>query len=139
METTRTDRVPAVHVDAGVAAASAGLGREHRLRSLDHANAIRSARAALKKELTSGHTRIEDVLTRPPAFARTAKVSDLMLALPGFGPVRATRTLARCQIPYEKTVASLSTRQRETLVALLRTVTPGSPASAPLRHPPRLT
>jgi hypothetical protein len=69
------------------------------------ANQIRAARATLENELATGRARSEDVLTRPPAFATTAKVSDLLLTVPGFGPVRATRALARCQIPYAKTAA----------------------------------
>jgi hypothetical protein len=120
-----------VGADAGVAAASSAPAHEQRLRSLDRANEIRSARATLKKELASGRVKIEDVLAQPPAFAATAKVSDLLLAVPGFGPARATRTLARCQIPYGKTAAGLSKRQRDTLVALLR---PGKPQPAPLHR-----
>jgi hypothetical protein len=135
VETNRFDQVPAVHAEAGVAAASSAPMREQRMRSLGRANEIRTARATLKKELASGRVQIEDVLAQPPASAATAKVSDLLLAVPGYGPVRATRSLARCQIPYGKTAASLSRRQRDTLIALLRTAKPGSLASAPLRAP----
>jgi len=119
VETTRTDRVLAVHADAGTAAASSALTREQRLSSLGRANEIRTARATLKKELASGRVQIEDVLAQPPAFATTAKVSALLLAVPGFGPVRTIRSLARCQIPYGKTAAGLSERQRGALIALL--------------------
>ena len=121
METIRFDRALAVQADAGTAAASSALAREQRLCSLGRANQIRTARATLKKELASGRVQIEEVLAQPPVFATTAKVSDLLLAVPGLGPVRATRSLARCQIPYEKTVAGLSERQRSALLALLRT------------------
>jgi hypothetical protein len=38
--------------------------------------------------------------------------------------VRATRALARCQIPYGKTIVGLSERQRVALIALLRTGKP---------------
>ena len=91
------------------------------MRSLDCANEIRTARARLKKDLASGHAQIEDVLAQPPLFATTATVSELLLAVPGFGPVRATRALTRCQIPYEKTAAGMSERQRVALITLLRT------------------
>jgi hypothetical protein len=97
-----------------------GLELEQRMRSLARANQIRTARATLKNELAAGQARIEDVLTHPPACATTAKVSDLLLAVPGVGPTRATRALARCQIPYAKTAAALSERQRVALIALLR-------------------
>lgn len=90
------------------------------MRSLARANQIRTARATLKNELAAGQARIEDVLTHPPACATSAKVLDLLLAVPGVGPTRATRALARCQIPYAKTAAALSERQRVALIALLR-------------------
>jgi len=65
----RSDRAPAKTLD-------------QRLRALRQANEIRSRRAALKKELASGQVRIEDVLARPPDYAKTAQVQDLLLALP---------------------------------------------------------
>jgi hypothetical protein len=92
---------------------------EQRRRSLAVANQTRAARAVLKYELATGRARIEDVLTDPPACAATAQVSDLLLAIRGLGPKRATRALARCQIPYAQTAASLSERQRAALIALL--------------------
>ena len=124
MDTTRSDGVRAAPVDGGMAAAASALVREQRLGSLDRANEVRSARAMLKKELASGSARLEDVLAQPPAFATTVRVSELLLAVPGFGPVRATRLLAHCQIPYRKSAASLSARQRDALIAQLRTEKP---------------
>jgi len=95
------------------------------MRGSEMAHQIRTARATLENELATGRARIEDVLTRPPAFATTAKVRDL-LAVPGFGPVRATRSLARCQIPYRKTAAGLSERQRVALITLLQLEKPAT-------------
>jgi hypothetical protein len=107
-------------------AAASALAKEKRLWSLGRANQIRTARATLKKELASGRVRIEDVLAQPPVSATTAKVSDLLLAVPGFGPVRTARSLARCQIPYGKTARGLSERQRGALIELLRAETPST-------------
>lgn len=126
METNRFEHVLPGRVDVAVAAPSRVLAREQRVRALGRANQVRTARATLKNELATGRARIEDVLTHPPAFATTAKVSDLLLAVPGFGPARATRALARCRIPYAKTTASLSERQRVALLALLRTEKPAT-------------
>jgi hypothetical protein len=91
-----------------------------RMRALGSANDIRTARATLKHDLARGRVQIEDVLNQPPAFAATAKISDLLLALPGVGSVRATRALARCQIPHAKLLTALTARQRLALIALLR-------------------
>lgn len=121
METTGLDRVPIGHAAADTAAVSSARSRNQRMSSLGRANAIRTARATLKKDVASGRVQIEDVLAQPPMCATTAKVSDLLLAVPGVGPVRTTRALARCQIPYGKTAASLSKRQRDALITLLRT------------------
>ena len=88
--------------------------------NLAQANAVRCARAELKRALKAGSVEIEEVIAHPPRFAEQAKIADLLLALPGVGPTRTTRLLVGCQIPYGKTLASLSERQRGVLIALLR-------------------
>jgi hypothetical protein len=57
--------------------------------ALRRATAVRRQRAQLKRDLKAGRCAIEDVLTDPPAFVQTAKVADLLLALPKHGPVTA--------------------------------------------------
>jgi hypothetical protein len=106
-------------VDGAEARVPSGEAYAQRMRALRSANSIRTARATLKNDLASGRVRIENVLDRPPAFAATAKVSDLLLAVPGVGSVRTTRALASCQIPHAKTLGGLSGRQRLALIALL--------------------
>jgi len=89
------------------------------MEALHKANAIRSQRAQLKKELKSGELEIVDVLQAPPEFLKTAKVIDLLLVVPKFGRVKATRVLTRCRISQAKTVGGLSDRQRVELCELL--------------------
>jgi predicted flap endonuclease-1-like 5' DNA nuclease len=115
-----TAHLPPRTTDADVAMPAHARTQEERMRSLARANQTRAARAALKNELATGRARIEEVLAHPPACATTAKVSDLLLAVHGVGPTRATRALARCQIPYAQTAAGLSERQRVALIDLLR-------------------
>jgi hypothetical protein len=74
----------------------------------------------LKRELACGEVEIENVISRPPAFAEQAKVDDLLLAVRGLGPVRTAGLLLRCQIPHGKTLINLSERQRDALVTLLQ-------------------
>jgi len=93
---------------------------EQRLQALRQANEIRSRQAALKKELASGRVRIEDVLAQLPACATTAKVRDLLLAVPKVGPARAARFLSRCRIAPSKTVGGMTERQRGELIELFR-------------------
>ena len=90
------------------------------MRALRHANEIRSGRARLKRELASGRVRIEDIIGQPPEFARTAKVYELLLALPKVGPAKAARSLSQCRIAPSKTVAGLSDRQRQELIGFFR-------------------
>ena len=97
------------------------------LRSLDQrrdalrrANEIRVRRAQLKKDLKSGSARIEGVLLDPPEYVETAKVIDILMAVPKFGRVKAARFLNQCRISQSKTVGGLSERQRTELVQLLR-------------------
>lgn len=90
-----------------------------RMEALRKANEIRTQRANLKKELKSGERDIVQVLTNPPEFLLTAKVLDLLLVVPKFGRVKATRVLTRCRISQAKTVGGLSDRQRDELVETL--------------------
>jgi hypothetical protein len=70
-------------VSAGKANASVpGRSREQRLRALRLANEIRSARAKLKKDLASGKIEPAQILAQPPEWVRTARVRDVLLALP---------------------------------------------------------
>ena len=87
--------------------------------ALHRANDIRSRRAQLKKDLKSGRVRISDVISDPPDYVMTAKVFDMLLAVPKYGKVKATRFINHCRISQGKTVGGLSERQRNELVDLL--------------------
>jgi hypothetical protein len=93
---------------------------EQRLQALVHANEVRRARAKLKHDLLAGRVGLAEVLSEPPACVQTAKVRDLLLALPGIGPVKADRALTRCRIAHTRIVADLTGRQRGALVELVR-------------------
>ena len=88
------------------------------MEALKRANDIRVRRAQLKKDLKVGRVQIEDVLREPPEYVETAKVFDMLMAVPKFGRVKATRLLNQCRISQSKTVGGLSERQRTELVGL---------------------
>jgi hypothetical protein len=90
------------------------------MEALKRANDIRVQRARLKKELKEGRASIEEVLLKPPDYVGTAKVIDMLMAVPKFGRVKAARLLNQCRISQSKTVGGLSDRQRAELVALFR-------------------
>jgi hypothetical protein len=90
------------------------------MRALRQAKGIRTGQELLKRELASGRARIDEIISQPPEFAKTAKVYDLLLALPKVGPARAARSLSHCRIAPSKTVAGLTERQRHELIGLFR-------------------
>jgi transposase len=103
-------------VSSGKAAAGVpGRSTEQRLRALQQANQVRSERARLKRELAAGEIGLVQILAQPPACLRTARVRDLLVALPKIGSVKAGRILARCGIAPSKTLAGLTDRQRAEL------------------------
>jgi hypothetical protein len=59
------------------------------------------------------------VLIDPSACVPRAKVADLLLALPKYGPVKVNKLLGRCRIAPAKTIGGLTSRQRDELAALL--------------------
>ena len=95
-----------------------GRSREQRLRALEQANEVRTARAKLKRELASGKIELVQILAEPPACVRTARIRDVLLVLPKIGSVRAGRILAQCRIAHSKTLGGLSDRQRGELIDL---------------------
>ena len=86
--------------------------------ALRRANEIRVRRAQLKKDLKDGRVQVEEVLSRPPDYVETAKVFDILMAVPKFGRVKAARFLNLCRISQSKTVGGLSERQRAELIGL---------------------
>ena len=50
----------------------------------------------------------------------TAKVFDMILAVPKYGRVKANKILGQCRISPSKTIGGLSQRQRAELVQMLR-------------------
>lgn len=92
---------------------------DQRMEALRRANDIRSRRAQLKKDLKSGEMDISTVISSPPEYVLTAKVFDMLLAVPKYGKVKATRFLNTCRISQGKTIGGLSDRQRSELLELL--------------------
>ncbi len=117
----RTPHPKIAHVSAGKANASVpGRARQQRLRALRLANEIRSARAQLKKDLASGKIELAQILAQPPECPRTARVRDVLLALPKIGSVKAGRILADCGIAHSKTLGGLTGRQHTELLSRFR-------------------
>jgi hypothetical protein len=91
-----------------------------RMDALKRANEIRTQRARLKRDLKAGRSQIHGLLLNPPDYLLTAKVFDLLLAVPKYGRVKVNRILTYCRISPSKTIGGLSDRQRNELVSFLR-------------------
>src|SRR5438270_14097842 len=91
-----------------------------RMDALKRANDIRTRRASLKRDLKAGRVHIHGLLLDPPEYLETAKVFDLLLAVPKYGRVKVNRILTQCRISPSKTIGGLSQRQRAELVTLMR-------------------
>jgi len=91
-----------------------------RMDALQRANEIRTRRAQLKRDLKAGRYSIHQLLAEPPEYTETAKVFDMLLAVPKYGRVKVNKILAQCRISPSKTIGGLSERQRSELVSLLR-------------------
>ena len=91
-----------------------------RMDALERANQIRIKRAQLKRDLKSGRLSIHSLLLNPPEYVETAKVFDLLLAVPKYGRVKVNKILTQCRISPSKTIGGLSERQRRELVAFMR-------------------
>ncbi len=93
---------------------------EQRMAALKRANEIRTRRATLKRNLKDGRANPQALLLSPPEYIMTAKVSEVLLAVPKYGQVKVNKILAQCRISPSKTIGGLSSRQRAELVSYLR-------------------
>jgi hypothetical protein len=92
---------------------------DQRLDALNTANEIRTRRAQLKRDLKAGRASIAALLLDPPSWLQSAKVHDILLAVPKLGRVKATKLLDSCRISPSKTFGGLTDRQRSELAARL--------------------
>ena len=102
------------------AAAAPERSLKQRKDALTKANVIRTQRAQLKRDLKAGRVQIHTLLLQPPDYLQTAKVFDLLLAVPKYGRVKVNRMLTSCRISPSKTIGGLSRRQREELLSQFR-------------------
>ncbi|HEY2638114.1 MAG TPA: hypothetical protein VGI54_12030, partial [Solirubrobacteraceae bacterium] len=61
--------------------------------ALQRANQIRTRRAQLKRDLKGGRVSIHELLLDPPDYVETAKVFDMLLAVPKYGRVKVNKIL----------------------------------------------
>ncbi|WP_320672618.1 hypothetical protein [Patulibacter defluvii] len=92
---------------------------QQRLAALERANAVRLARAALKRAVQEGRARAADVVARCPAEAHSMPIGELLVAQHRWGEARSLRLLRGIPVPETKAIGNLTPRQRRALVELL--------------------
>ena len=86
-----------------------------RLRALEHANAIRLARAELKRRIAVGEVSAAEVILECPVAANRWTVSELLLSQRRWGSTRCRKFLERTGVSEIKLIGSLTERQRKLL------------------------
>jgi len=91
------------------------------MRALQAANRVRLARAELKVHVARGELEAAEVVLTCPAEAASMALTDLLLAQRSWGPARCERFLFSASLREDKTIGSMTERQRRVVAALLTT------------------
>src|SRR5919197_3135176 len=93
-------------------------GPQH-LQALERANAVRLARAELKRRVAVGDVSAAEVILSSPWEAESMSVSDLLTSQRRWGSTRCRKFLQCVPIPENKPIGTLTERQRRALAQLL--------------------
>ena len=115
--------------------ATLDAGQQH-LRALEHANRVRLARAAMKREVAAGDVSASEVILSCPWQAHSMDISDLLMSQKRWGRARCRRLLLSIGVPENKKIGTLTERQRLALAAVLTTkgTAPSNPSTAQSRN-----
>ena len=102
------------------------------LQALERANAVRLARAALKRAVAAGEMCVADVILDAPWEAESMTVADLLTSQRRWGHTRCRRFLQSIPLSETKTIGSMTERQRQAAAALLAGQPSGEQAPTPV-------
>jgi hypothetical protein len=89
--------------------------RQQRLQALGAANAMRSDRARLKRQIADGTITVALVLQPPPPESDGCSLGELLMSQRRWGRRRCMSFLTRHQLAERKLIRELTPRQREIL------------------------
>jgi hypothetical protein len=95
-------------------------GPQHML-ALQRANAVRLARAELKRRVAEGDLSAAEVILEAPWEAASMTVSELLTSQRRWGHTRCRKFLQSVPMSEHKTIGSMTDRQRAAVAALLST------------------
>lgn len=90
-----------------------------RLRALEHANAVRLARAELKRRIAEGELSAASVILECPEAVQRWTIGELLMAQRRWGTTRCRKFLERNSLSEIKTIGALTARQRHLLAEQL--------------------
>jgi hypothetical protein len=91
------------------------------IRALELANRVRAARADLKRRVSDGELEAAEIVLACPPEATTMAISELLRAQRHWGGVRCHRLLSAAALRENKTIGSMTERQRHQVAVLLST------------------
>jgi hypothetical protein len=89
------------------------------MRALQAANRVRIARADLKAHVARGELHAAEVVLSCPTEATSMTITDLLLAQKSWGPMRCQRFLVSVPLREDKTIGSMTVRQRHAVADML--------------------
>jgi hypothetical protein len=90
-----------------------------RMRALERANQARFARAELKRRVAQGDIKVAEVILTRPWEAERMAVADLLTSQRHWGHTRVRKFLASVAMSENKTIGSMTERQRQAVAARL--------------------
>jgi hypothetical protein len=89
------------------------------MHALELANRVRAYRADLKRRIATGEVEAAEIVLVCPRDAAGMTVAELLLAQRSWGRVRCRRFLRALSLREDKTVGSMTERQRRSVAGLL--------------------
>jgi hypothetical protein len=100
--------------------ASATIARApQHLQALQRANHVRLARAEIKRQVAQGELTAAQVVLECPAEVEGMEVCDLLMSQRRWGRTRCRKFLALIPLAENKTIGSMTDRQRRALASVL--------------------
>ncbi|MVU82362.1 integration host factor [Nocardia sp. ET3-3] len=95
---------------------------EQRSEALAKAAAVRKARSEMIAEVKKGSLSLGELLKRADKedLVKKTKVAAVIKALPGIGPVKAAKLMDEAEIPADRRIGGLGSRQRAALLEALK-------------------
>jgi len=100
--------------------------------ALQRANEVRLARAALKRLVRQGRVNAAEIILACPWEAQSMPVAELLTSQRRWGETRCRKFLSGLPMSENKTIGSMTERQRRTLSAMLTPLGDSDAAQDPI-------